>query len=109
MVAALTRVLGPARLDLAEEAVQVALLRALETWPYRGLPGNPRGWLFQVARFHALDHLRRDANLERKLAHYAADFETAQVDPRTTNALADDELAMIFMCCHPALPREAQI
>jgi RNA polymerase sigma-70 factor (ECF subfamily) len=108
MVATLTRALGVERLDLAEEVVQDALVRALETWPYRGVPENPRGWLFRVARNRALDLLRRDATLASKLERLAGDIESAQ-DTAGADSLADDELAMIFMCCHPALPREAQL
>jgi RNA polymerase sigma factor (sigma-70 family) len=107
MVAALTRALGSDRLDLAEEVVQDALVRALETWPYRGVPENPRGWLFQVARNRALDLLRRDANLSQKLAQFSGDFRDSTAPEG--HARVDDELAMIFMCCHPMLPRESQV
>ena len=60
IVATLARVLGPARLDVAEEAVQEAMLRALQRWPYAGVPDNPAGWLFQVARNTVLDRVRHD-------------------------------------------------
>jgi RNA polymerase sigma-70 factor, ECF subfamily len=108
IVAALTRVVGADRLDLAEEVVQEAVIRALEVWPYRGVPENPRGWLFRVARNCAVDRLRREANLEEKLV------QLTQLPPvgelaSSDNPFADDELAMIFMCCHPALPRESQL
>ncbi|HYL04543.1 MAG TPA: sigma-70 family RNA polymerase sigma factor [Thermoanaerobaculia bacterium] len=73
MVATLTRMLGPHNLSLAEEVVQDALVRAIETWPHRGVPENPRGWLMQVARNRALDHLRREATLARKAGQLAAD------------------------------------
>jgi RNA polymerase sigma-70 factor (ECF subfamily) len=108
MVAALTRALGPDRLDLVEEVVQDALVRALETWPYRGVPENPRGWLFQVARNRALDLLRRESSLAEKLAA----LPVSEIDQHSIDGgdpFADDELAMVFMCCHPALPREAQL
>jgi predicted RNA polymerase sigma factor len=59
MVAHFTRLLGPANLELAEEAVQDALLRALETWPYSGIPENAPAWLFRVAHNAAIDALRR--------------------------------------------------
>ena len=108
MVAALTRALGAERLDLAEEVVQDALVRALETWPYRGVPDNPRGWLFRVARNRALDLLRRDATLDGKLEQLAGEIESVG-DSLSNGAPADDELAMIFMCCHPALARESQV
>ena len=61
MVAYLTRLFGPAHLELAEEVVQDALVKALQQWPYSGIPANPGGWLFRVARNSALDVLRRDA------------------------------------------------
>src|SRR5690349_14982598 len=59
MVAHLTRLLGPANLDLAEETVQEAMLRALGTWPDQGVPHNPQAWLFRVAHNAAIDALRR--------------------------------------------------
>ena len=58
MVATLTRTLGSRHLALAEDAVQDALLTAMQQWPFRGVPDNPQGWLFQVARNRALDRLR---------------------------------------------------
>ncbi len=61
LVAWLTRIFGPAHLELAEEVVQEALLKALQQWPYTGVPQNPSGWLFRVARNGALDVLRRHA------------------------------------------------
>src|SRR5438876_759317 len=67
MVSSLARRLGSARLDLAEEAVQDALVRALHTWPYGGVPREPRAWLFQVAKHRALDLLRRKSSLRSKL------------------------------------------
>jgi RNA polymerase sigma-70 factor (ECF subfamily) len=102
MVATLTRMLGPHNLSLAEEVVQDALVRAIETWPHRGVPENPRGWLMQVARNRALDLLRREATLARKAGLLAA-------DPAAAAPWADDSLVMILMCCHPSLAREAQV
>ena len=121
MVATLTRMLGPQNLSLAEEVVQDALVRAIETWPHRGVPENPRGWLMQVARNRALDCLRRDATRARKAGVLAAEpvnapTALASMTPTTpANPLdpdasgADDTLVMILMCCHPALAREAQV
>jgi RNA polymerase sigma-70 factor (ECF subfamily) len=105
MVSRLARWLGAARLDLAEEAVQDALLRALATWPFRGVPAEPRGWLFQVARNRAVDLLRREASLRGKLDGFDGRLEESPPAP----ALGDDELAMIFMCCHPSLPPAARV
>ena len=66
MVARLARLLGPAHLDLAEESVQEAMLRALQTWPYQGVPENAAGWLFRVAHNAAIDAVRRDQVVRRQ-------------------------------------------
>ncbi len=96
MVSRLARWLGAARLDLAEEAVQDALVRALSTWPFSGVPAEPRGWLFQVARNRALDLLRREASLRGKLDGFDGTLEESPPVP----ALGDDELAMMFIRRH---------
>jgi len=108
MVAVLARRLGADRLDLAEEVVQDALLRALQTWSYRGVPDNPQGWLFQVARHRALDLLRREGVLHAKLEALGAEWPQA-ADGAGPRGVDDDELAMMLMCCHPALPRSARV
>jgi RNA polymerase sigma-70 factor, ECF subfamily len=112
MVAHLTRLLGPAHLELAEETVQEAMLRALQTWPYQGVPENAAAWLFRVAHNIAIDAARRDRTLGEKtdaivaeLSHSAA----APDDPYLEDQLRDDELRMIFMCCHPQIPRDARV
>jgi len=112
ITARLVRLLGPANFALAEEAVQDALVRALQAWPYEGSPGNPAGWLFRVAHNIAIDAVRRDrtfasktdavvAELTRSASQGAADADAG--------GLGDDELRMIFMCCHPALARDASV
>src|SRR6185295_14242667 len=68
IVASLTRVFGARHLDLVEDVVQDALVKALQQWPFRGIPENPAGWLTVVARNKALDLLRRDATLAHKVA-----------------------------------------
>jgi RNA polymerase sigma-70 factor (ECF subfamily) len=112
MVAWLTRVFGPAHLDLAEEVVQDALLEALQQWPFHGVPENPAAWLFQVARNGALDSVRRDTTFRNRAPQIAAELNRAlpavqadAVDP----ILQDDELRMIFLCCHPALTTDARV
>ena len=110
MVSSLARRLGPARLDLAEEAVQDALVRALHTWPYGGVPAEPRAWLFQVAKHRALDLLRREASLRGKLEIIeGTPAPVVNLDVADDGAVGDDELAMMFMCCHPSLPRPGRI
>jgi RNA polymerase sigma-70 factor (ECF subfamily) len=106
MVAALARTLGTEHLDLAEEVVQEALLRALQRWPHEGVPQNPEGWLYRVARNLALDRGRRSATLASKLDLLAAEIPDAG---SLAEPALDDELALIFLCCHPALSEESQV
>lgn len=116
MVAYLTRLLGPQYLDLAEEAVQEALVKALQIWPYSEIPANPSGWLFRVARNAALDAIRHHKLVDQNAASLAAS-EIAKMAPSADSPedaefeeqLRDDELRMMLMCCHPALPRDARI
>ena len=115
MVAYLTRVLGPEHLDLAEEVTQEALLKALQHWPYTGIPQNPAGWLFRVARNSALDAVRhrtlaggKSAALGRRTAHDTLET-TAAHDAGLEEQLRDDELRMVLMCCHPSLPQDARV
>ena len=98
-MAALVRELGD--FELAEESAQEALLAALERWPRDGIPDRPDAWLVTVARRRAIDRLRRAAVGRAKLAELEAD--AAPESP------ADDTLDVVFLCCHPALSREAQV
>jgi RNA polymerase sigma-70 factor (ECF subfamily) len=111
MVAHFTRLLGPGHLELAEESVQEAMLRALQTWPYQGVPENAEAWLFRVAHNAAIDAVRRNRILDEKrieldLVESAA---SAPDDPDIEEQLRDDELRMICMCCHPELSRDASV
>jgi RNA polymerase sigma-70 factor, ECF subfamily len=116
MVAHFTRILGPANLELAEEAVQEALLRALETWPYSGVPQNAAAWLFRVAHNAAIDALRRgrrslslDTDESVPILAGLPAPETSSDNPHLEQQLRDDELRMILMCCHPEIPPEAAV
>jgi RNA polymerase sigma-70 factor (ECF subfamily) len=113
MVAHLTRLLGPAHLDLAEEAVQETMLRALQTWPYQGIPENAPAWLFRVAHNAAIDGIRRRRLTAGKEQQAVADLARSaariDADPDLDERLRDDELRLIFMCCHPEIPRDAAI
>jgi RNA polymerase sigma-70 factor (ECF subfamily) len=114
MVAALTRSLGPARLQLAEEAVQEALLQALKRWPFLGVPEKCGAWLYRVARNRALDRLRRDASFRGKEeALRRSLLDAAPPDPeagaRLPGEVTDDQLRLIFLCCHPELPRDGRV
>jgi RNA polymerase sigma-70 factor (ECF subfamily) len=108
MVASLVRVLGAHRLDLAEDVVQEAMMRALRTWPAEGVPERPDAWVFRVARNLALDTLRRSAvaaRAEQELARWAAD----EPPPAAREGIADDTLRMMFTCCHPMVPPETRV
>lgn len=104
MVSTLTRILGPRHLQLAEDVVQEALIRALELWPHRGIPDHPAAWLIEVARNRALDVLRREASLAAKAVEVARAWPVGGADFEAM----DDQLGMIFLCAHPAVPREAR-
>jgi RNA polymerase sigma-70 factor, ECF subfamily len=107
MVAGLTRIFGPAHLDLAEDVVQEALLQALRTWPFRGVPDNPTGWLVQVAKNRALDALRRNASLASKEEDIRG-WAAALTGPEPGTEM-DDQLRLIFICCQSAVPPEARV
>jgi len=111
MVAFFARLFGPAHLDLAEETVQEAMLRALQTWPYQGVPENAAAWLFRVARNSAIDAIRRRKMQagEAMLAEIARGDSIREVDPLIEEQLRDDELRMIFMCAHPEISEEASV
>ncbi|RZL34921.1 MAG: sigma-70 family RNA polymerase sigma factor [Rubrivivax sp.] len=107
-------------LDEAEDCAQDALISAIEHWPRDGQPANPAAWLMTTTRNKALDRLRRRAMLEREHEHLAADDEAAgtHVVPDFTDHLdaardqaeiGDELLRLIFIACHPVLPREAQV
>ena len=97
----MVRVLG--NFDVAEEVVQDSLVAALEKWPENGIPDNPGAWLMTTARRRAIDILRRDRRYAEKVA--LLERSTLPGDP----AEADDRLRLIFTCCHPALPQDAQV
>src|SRR5207237_1388732 len=111
MVAHLARLLGPAHLDLAEEAVQETMLRALQAWPCPGAPGNPAECVVRLAHNHAIDAVRRNRALAEKADAVVADrtrsAKAEPDDPGVEEQLLDDELRMMFMCCHPAISRDA--
>jgi RNA polymerase sigma-70 factor, ECF subfamily len=109
LVARLARALGLAHLALAEDAVQTAALRALEHWPREGQPANPAGWLYRVAQRVAIDALRHDAPQQPIDDDDAALPCTSPGTERFAGELDDDELALLFAACHPALPIASQV
>ena len=112
MVSYLTRIFGLGRLDLAEDVVQDTLCRALETWPIYGLPDNPSAWLMRVARNRAIDLLRRDNQLRYfapELVHLLRLRELPGETTALEEEIQDDQLRMMFSCCHPELSTDAQV
>jgi RNA polymerase sigma-70 factor (ECF subfamily) len=103
-IAILGRVLGD--LDLAEDAVQEAFVRAAERWPRDGVPANPGAWIVAAARNRAIDRIRRDRTLARKTELLA---RAAQLPEDEETAIPDERLELMFACCHPALAAEAQV
>jgi RNA polymerase sigma factor (sigma-70 family) len=113
MVATLTRIFGIEHLTLAEDVVQEALARALQTWPYRGIPENPSAWIMRASRNLALDVIRREKVFRAKEAEIAhlieGDGSTPEAAIFPEQEIADDRLRMMFVCCHPVIPPEAQV
>ena len=109
ILATLIRLLGD--FDLAEDAVHDAFAAALENWPRVGVPANPRAWLISTGRFKAIDALRRSARFDASQEKIAEQFESASQDSSqvTGKRLADDQLRLVFTCCHPALAPEARV
>src|SRR6516225_7352239 len=109
MIARLTRIFGPHRLDLAEEAVQDALCTALETWKFYGIPDDPGAWLMRVVWNRAIDLIRRGHRLEGVLDALAVEPTSACVADVRGDWPRDDRLVLIFSCCDPLVSVEAQL
>ncbi len=116
LVAVLTRVLGMQQLELAHDLVQDTLLQAMNSWGYGGIPDSPVAWLHRVARNKAIDHLRRQQRFQHThLPYYQQQQQTDlfSSDHHFTTFLdaeiEDSQLRMMFACCHPSIPEEAQM
>jgi len=115
LVSVLTKIFGSQNLDLAEDVVQDALIEALDQWQYKGIPENPSAWLFRVAKNKALNILNRE-KYKREYSTYVAHFFQSEstAEPALNHffseaEIQDDQLRMIFTCCHPALSSDSQI
>lgn len=115
MVATLTGIFGTGHLTLAEDVVQEALVRALQTWPFYGVPQNPAAWIMRASRNLALDAVRREKLFRDKEPQIIATLErwpAAMVvgnAPLIEDEIQDDRLRMIFVCCHPCISQEDQV
>ena len=109
ILATLIRLLGD--FDLAEDAMQDAFAAALMRWSRDGAPENPRAWLVSTARFEAIDSLRRRARFDASLERIAEQLETqtSGVTVSDNESVEDDQLRLIFTCCHPVLAPEARL
>lgn len=114
MASVLTCMLGFDRLDLAEDIVHDAMVQALQSWPFQGIPANPRAWLYRVAKNKALDVVRRE-NRFRQLRSdadylYQQDATDAMAQPLFFDEdITDSQLRMLFAICHPAIALESQM
>ena len=104
--ATLIRLLGD--FDTAEEALHEAFAAAAARWPVEGIPANPYGWLVSAGRFKTIDRWRREGRLVQALLA-APPFDEATPAPELPEAVEDDELRLIFLCCHPVLSPDAQV
>ena len=114
LVSILTGIFGIDRLQLAEDVVQESLVRAMKAWPYYGVPKNPAAWLTQTAKNLALDLIRREKSFQNKQPQIITFIEQWSEDsggdnsPLFDNEIKDNRLRLMFACCHPLIPQEAQ-
>ena len=109
IVATLIGIVGD--FEIAEEAAQEAFTAAVDRWRSTGVPEFPRAWIIQTARHKAIDRIRRETRFAEKLESYAASglFQSVEEPDYDTSEIPSDRLRLIFTCCHPALPLDAQV
>jgi RNA polymerase sigma factor (sigma-70 family) len=114
MISVLSKLLGLRHLERAEDIVQDTLLQAMTTWSFKGVPDNPSGWLYRVAKNKAIDFLRRERKFKELSPQYSRLLESEYSLTPTLNQLflndgiEDSQLRMIFACCHPSIAQESQ-
>lgn len=117
MVAVLIKIFGTENIEMAEDVVQDALISALETWKFRGMPDNPRAWLYRTAKNKAIDIIRRNrhsstidfSDPDKQLLTSGFTMNTAMNKYWEEDQIQDDFLAMMYACCHPDISEENQI
>ncbi|HEU4861040.1 MAG TPA: sigma-70 family RNA polymerase sigma factor [Chitinophagaceae bacterium] len=115
MIAVLSGLLGLQNIEAAQDIVQDTLLQAMNTWAYNGVPENPSGWLYRVAKNKAVDLLRRRKKFREISPRYASLLESEYSLTPTVqnlfleNEIQDSQLRMMFACCHPAIAEESQL
>ena len=114
MLAVLVKLFGLSQVEIAEDIVQETLLSALETWKLKGLPDDPRAWLYRAAKNRTIDYLRRERNFKTRIApnfqQGSSPIETSWLDGYFLDTeIEDAQLRMMFASCHPAIPIESQL
>lgn len=115
MISVLTKLLGLQNIETAQDIVQDALLQAMKSWGFNGLPDNPSAWLYRVAKNKAIDYLRRERKFKEISPQYVYLLKSEYTLTPTVNKffledeIQDSQLKMIFACCHPAITTESQI
>ena len=111
----LTKIFGITNLELVEDVVQETLLKALQSWPFKGIPDNPSAWLYRAAKNNAIDILRREKFARDYSLELSASLKSewslsgSVKEYFSENEIKDSQLRMIFTCCHPDLPVESQV
>ena len=111
----MTKILGTAHIDLAEDVVQDAMVEAINQWTFQGVPENPTGWLYQVAKYKALNFIRREKVAQKyasEVIHFLQSEWTAEPALHhffSEEEIADDQLRMMFTCCHPSISSDSQV
>ncbi len=111
VVSFLTKKFGADTFDLVEDAVQDALMKAMQVWPFKGAPDNPSAWVMRVAQNKLIDQFRRNKSFSEKVEAIQTKTEDFEVvnDPNISDEITDDFLNMMFACCHPKISQESQI
>lgn len=115
LVAVLTKILGTDNIDLAEDVVQDAMAEAIHQWAYKGVPENPSGWLYRVAKYKAINFINREKTKRKyssEVIHFIQSEWTAEPAMDyffSETEIEDDQLQMIFTCCHPSISADSQI
>ena len=115
MISVLSKLLGLQNIEAAQDLVQDALMQAMKSWSYNGLPDNPSAWLHRVAKNKAIDYLRRERKFKEISPQYGYLLKSEYTLTPTVNKfflegeIQDSQLRMIFACCHPSIAPESQI
>ena len=108
-IAYLTKRFGATHFELIEDAVQDALMKAVQVWPFKGVPDNPSAWIMTTARNKVIDNFRKESRQDDYKAAVLDETETSKQEVYTEDELKDDMLRIMFICCHPQLSPENQL